>query len=168
MAVLIGMSADVKGKNFTIETDELSIGRSNDNSIPINNPSVSGHHAKIVRDGDRFLLHDLGSTNGTRLNTKDVKEAVLKAKDIIQFGSVEFMFNADHLAAEVEGESAFASTEEVVSQGDAVAPESFSSISPFGARRREQAGLWSIILWILGALALAGVAYFGYTLVGMQ
>ncbi len=163
MAVLIGMSADVKGKNTTIEGDELTIGRSADNTISINNATVSGHHCKIIREGERFTLKDLGSTNGTRLNTKDVKEAGLKPKDIIQVGSVEFMFNADGVLAEAD-EPSFAETEVIVGQGATVAPESFSSISPFGAKRRENAGMWMTIIIIVGVLALAGVGYLVYSL----
>ncbi len=158
MAVLIGMSAEVKGKNITLDMDELTVGRSADNTLPINNASVSGHHAKIVRDGERFVLKDLGSTNGTRVNTKDVQEHALKAKDLIQFGSIEFLFNSDELSDDA-AEETFAPTEVVESLGGAAAPESFSSISPFGARRRETPGIWVILIIVLGIAALASAGY---------
>lgn len=158
MAVLIGMSADVKGKTITLDMDELTIGRSADNGLPINNASVSGHHAAILRDGERFVLKDVGSTNGTRVNTKDIKEHVLKPKDLIQVGSVEFLFNSDEMTSE-EIEDSLTQTEVVVSQGAAAAPESFSSISPFGARRRETPGFWMISIVVLAVAALAAVGF---------
>lgn len=165
MAVLIGMSAEVKGRNVPLETDELTIGRSADNTLPINNASVSGHHAKIVRDGEHFILKDVGSTNGTRVNTKDVKEVVLKPKDLIQIGSVEFLFNSDELGV-VPDEDPLTQTEVVESQGRTTAPKSFSSISPFGARRRESPGIWMVAIVILAIAALAGVALLLFKLFG--
>lgn len=165
MATLIGMSAEVKGKNIALDMDELSIGRSSDNTVPINNASVSSHHAKITKEGDRFVLRDVGSTNGTRVNTKDVKEHVLKPKDLIQVGSVEFLFNSDETLPE-EPEEVMTQTEVVVSEGRSSAPQSFSSISPFGARRRETPGVWMIAIILLAIAALGGVAYLAYTLFG--
>ena len=48
MAVLIGMSTDVKGQTHEIDTSGITIGRSSDNTISINNSTVSGHHCKIA------------------------------------------------------------------------------------------------------------------------
>lgn len=165
MAVLIGMSADVKGKNFSIDKSPFTIGRSNDNSIPVDNISVSGHHCAIVTEGDRYTLRDTGSTNGTRVNNKDIKEAVLRPKDLVQVGSVEFLFNAEGAAIdEAEDAGEFPKTEVVVAEGPAEQPASFSSISPFGARRRESAGKWTLIIVLVGVVALAAVGFVLYKL----
>jgi pSer/pThr/pTyr-binding forkhead associated (FHA) protein len=167
MAVLIGMSAEVKGRSIPLDEDELTIGRNSDNKLPINNASVSGHHARIARDGDRFILKDLGSTNGTRVNTKDVKEVVLRPKDLIQVGSVELMFNSDEAASD-EDAGVAAQTEVVVSKGAAEAPKSFESISPFGARRRETPGIWSLVIGLLAVGALIGLVLFVLRLVAAE
>jgi pSer/pThr/pTyr-binding forkhead associated (FHA) protein len=167
MAVLIGMSADVKGKNFTISEGEFTLGRGSDNQVALNNPTVSGHHCKITQDGERFLLTDLGSTNGTRVNAKEVKESpvVLKPKDLVQIGSVEFLFNSEEIIATEENVEARTETQVVVSSGAATAPRSFESISPFGARRQDNPRAWTAVIIIVGLLALAGVGYLVYTLI---
>lgn len=164
MAVLIGMSGDVKGKSFPIDGDELTVGRSSDNKVSINNASVSGHHAAIARDGDHYVLRDLGSTNGTRVNSHETKEHILKPKDLIQFGSVEFLFNSEVMSPEDAQAAVFTKTEETVADGSTAKPATFNSISPFGARRRENQALWTTILIILGGVALLVVAYLFYRL----
>jgi pSer/pThr/pTyr-binding forkhead associated (FHA) protein len=164
MAVLIGMSGDVKGKSFTLDANTLSIGRSADNTIPLNNATVSGHHCTIALDGERHVLRDLGSTNGTRVNAAEIKEAVLKPKDLIQVGAVEFLYNSDLLLPD-DKEIAGSPTEVLVTQGPTTAPDSFDSISPFGARRKDTQKMWSAVLVIIGVLALAVVAFFFFKLV---
>jgi len=167
MAAIIGMSGDVKGKTYPLDRDVLSIGRSKDNTLVLDNPTVSGHHCSISRDGDRFVLKDLESTNGTRLNAKDVSESKLRPKDLIQVGSVEFMFDAEGVMDAVETHS-YAETHVEVAPGPAAAPESFSNISPFGARRRENKGLWFLLIAVVGILALVVVVLFFFKLITTQ
>ncbi len=71
-----------------IETDqsEITIGRSNNNDIIIDNLAVSKEHAKIIKLPDGYGLVDLDSTNGTLLNNKDVKKANLAPQDILIIG----------------------------------------------------------------------------------
>lgn len=163
MASLIGMSGDVKGKTFPIDRDVMTIGRSKDNVIPIDNPTVSGHHCSINREGDHFVLKDLESTNGTRLNSKDVQESKLRPKDLVQVGSVEFMFDSE--AADAVDTHSYAETHVEVAPGPAAAPDSFENISPFGARRRESKGIWFLLIAIVGSLALIVVILYFVKLV---
>ena len=163
MAMLIGMAGDVKGKTFQIDRDELTLGRTKDNAVVLDNPTVSGHHCAVVRQGDSYLLRDLESTNGTRLNSKEVSEAKLKPKDLIQVGSVEFMF--DGAQSETVATQSFAEANVEVSAGPVAAPESFASISPFGTRKTESRGIWFVVIVAVGLLALLAVAFFFYRLI---
>jgi pSer/pThr/pTyr-binding forkhead associated (FHA) protein len=163
MAVLIGMSADVKGQTHEIDGEGLTIGRSGENKISINNPTVSGKHCAIQLEGERCVLRDFGSTNGTRVNSKEITEAVLKPKDLVQVGSVEFLFNSEDIPLS-EAEAIYNKTEIVEASGPVVKPQSFNSISPFGARRRENQSMWIVVIGVVGALALAVVAFFLYQL----
>ena len=52
---------------FPLEADVVFVGRGPDNNIRINDRSVSRSHLQIRREGDRYLLMDLGSRNGTRI-----------------------------------------------------------------------------------------------------
>lgn len=158
MAVLMGMSGDVKGKSFPIERDEVTLGRSSDNSIPLNNATVSSHHASIRREGDTYVLRDLGSTNGTRVNSREIKETALRPKDLVQIGSVEFLFNSEAMSFE-DAQAVFTRTEVLESKGAAAMPESFNNISPFGARRRENLTAWVPVIAVLVVLTLALVGF---------
>ena len=68
------------------------IGRSRRCDIVLADPNVSRQHAEIRRQDDGFMLRDLGSTNGTRLNRRDVKQAVLQHGDRVELGTTELVF----------------------------------------------------------------------------
>ena len=72
--------------------DIVMIGRSPSNQIVIDHPTVSAHHAVLLRTGASYSLKDLDSTNGTRINGDFVTDAELKDGDTIQFGSVTAVF----------------------------------------------------------------------------
>jgi hypothetical protein len=58
-------------------SDVTTIGRSADNDVKIDNAGVSAHHAKIVREGDDFVIEDTASRNGTFVNGKRVSRHLL-------------------------------------------------------------------------------------------
>lgn len=70
----------------------VRIGRLADNDLVIPDPGVSRHHAEVVEDGGRYLIRDLGSTNGTLVNGSPVTTHRLQDGDRIAFGRsvVEF------------------------------------------------------------------------------
>jgi len=162
MAFLIAMSGDHKGDRYEIETDEVTMGRKPDCTIVLDNSTISGHHCSILRQDGRYTLQDMNSTNGTRLNSQRVTgTAALKAKDLIQVGSLEFMIDGDDIR--LPEEESFAEVE--VAEGAAVAPESFANISPFGNKRRESKGISFTIVMILAAVAAAALAFFIFALI---
>lgn len=168
MAVLIGMSDEVRGKTFEITRDKLSIGRNSANMITVEHPTVSGRHCCIVHDGKRYVVTDLGSTNGTRLNSREITEAVLKPKDLLQVGSIEFMFDAKD--AEITETVAGGADEPKVeiTSGPATAPVTFGSISPFGTRRQDNTKKWILWFGLIGLLAMAALAYLIFKLMGAK
>ncbi len=68
------------------------LGRSRRCDIVLTDPNVSRQHAEIRKQDDGFMLLDLGSTNGTRVNRRDVKQVVLQHGDRIELGATEFLF----------------------------------------------------------------------------
>lgn len=60
-----------------------TIGRSQDNDIQIDNPGVSTHHTRIVREGDTYFVEDADSTNGTSVNGVPVSRKQLEYGDMI-------------------------------------------------------------------------------------
>lgn len=61
----------------------ISIGRLPDNHIVIDNPAVSGRHARVYREGSHYVLEDLKSTNGTFVNDKPIARHTLLEGDMI-------------------------------------------------------------------------------------
>ena len=83
---LIHMEGPLKGQIQEFNLPEIVIGRSPACQVcfPRDLAIVSRVHARIVREGNRFMLMDQ-STNGTFVNGKQVKEAILKDGDILLF-----------------------------------------------------------------------------------
>jgi pSer/pThr/pTyr-binding forkhead associated (FHA) protein len=73
----------------------LSIGRRDTNDVVIEDPAVSGHHAKIDSLGDRFVLIDLQSKNGSFVNEQLVNSHWLKHEDVITIGGYTLVFHYD-------------------------------------------------------------------------
>ena len=69
----------------------LSIGRSKDADVQIDDRYASGIHARVFARRDRYFVEDMGSTNGTLLNGATLKgEAELIDGDTVQIGDTEF------------------------------------------------------------------------------
>ncbi|MDX9787852.1 MAG: FHA domain-containing protein [Desulfobacterales bacterium] len=83
---LIHIEGPMKGEIQEFSQPEITIGRhaACDVCFPKDLTIISRHHARIVRDGNRFMLVD-SSTNGSFVNGKQVKEAILKDGDVILF-----------------------------------------------------------------------------------
>lgn len=79
-------------KEIPLENPQLTIGRKPDNDLVIDNPAVSGHHARVVKEEGGFAIEDLGSTNGTFLNDAKVQKQKLKNTDCINIGKHALIF----------------------------------------------------------------------------
>lgn len=73
----------------------ITIGRSTDNLLVLDDPAVSRHHARIQARGGALVLTDLGSTNGTRVNGSSIREVVLGEGDDIAIGDTVISVHAD-------------------------------------------------------------------------
>ena len=71
----------------------LTIGRGERNDVVIQDPAVSKHHAKIDPVGDRFVLIDLQSKNGTFVNENLAVSHWLKHGDVISIGNHQLVYN---------------------------------------------------------------------------
>ncbi len=72
----------------------VTIGREDDNDLRLNDERVSRFHAKIQEDGDRIILTDLDSTNGTRVNGHPVQLRVLQVGDQLWMGRCVLIFGS--------------------------------------------------------------------------
>jgi pSer/pThr/pTyr-binding forkhead associated (FHA) protein len=116
--------------NFDLGEERVTIGRLANNSLQIDELSVSGHHADIFLKAGRYHLYDPGSTNGTFVNGEQVKDAVLRSGDEVRFGSVEGVFVSEEEAAALsQPRPDFLATPLEVATSSA-RPENFVSSSP--------------------------------------
>ena len=83
------------GRSFELRGDSVSIGRRSVNQVALEEAHVSGEHCRLVREDDRVVLTDLGSTNGTilvrnderRRLTADEPSADVESGDVIELGT---------------------------------------------------------------------------------
>jgi predicted component of type VI protein secretion system len=79
-------------KVFPLPEGEVTIGRLPDNMVQVDNPAVSGHHARIYFDSGQYVLEDSGSRNGTFVNGKPISRVVLQDEDEILICKHTLMF----------------------------------------------------------------------------
>lgn len=97
MAMIIQTVDGVVANRFEIEEPALTFGRSSRNQVQIDDAAVSTEHAKIVIFKDDngnvvYFIEDLGSTNGTFVNEKQVERQQLHHNDNVRVGWNSFIF----------------------------------------------------------------------------
>ena len=93
MTKLYVLTGPDKGQVRDIERDVISIGRSHDNDIQIDDGSVSRNHLEILKKENRYFVKDLGSTNGSYFNSKKLvpyTEVEITDGDPICIGQIIF------------------------------------------------------------------------------
>jgi hypothetical protein len=84
---LIMRSGPTPGAAYVLEGDQITIGRDSANSISINDAEISRRHARLTFQGGKYILEDLGSTNGTFVNGQRLAgPRVLKPGEVVSFG----------------------------------------------------------------------------------
>ena len=134
--------------------ETYTIGRSPENSVRLEDASVSGRHAEIIVVAKNCYLKDLGSTNGTLINGQAITEAQLRAGDRIRFGKVEASFDYDipvparPLPHPMETDARPAAV--------SARPADFTNASPFPSRATKKD---PIRIAVFAAVALAFAAF---------
>jgi hypothetical protein len=83
------------GRVFPLSHLETSIGRSEQSDIALADPGVSRNHARIIREGDDFIVEDLRSTNGTEVNGQPVRRRRLADGDVIKLANSTLQFRRE-------------------------------------------------------------------------
>ena len=83
---------DVEGKRHPLLASRTVIGRGSDADITISDAGTSRKHVEILWDGERAMVRDLRSTNGTMLNGRTVSEAALAPDSTITIGRTDIVF----------------------------------------------------------------------------
>src|SRR4051812_30735202 len=121
MAKLVLLSAGLTGQTHELKVDKTTVGRVEDNTFQIAEPSVSSHHCEILLRGTDVVVKDLNSTNGTFINNDKVSETVLKPGQILRLGQIEMRLETD--ASGAAPAPASASAPQPASSAPAAAPK---------------------------------------------
>jgi hypothetical protein len=163
MPRLVAQSPEFAGKSFDLTGSEITMGRVADNKIQVEHASVSGHHAVLKLDSLDYVIKDLDSTNGTRINGERVTQQKLRRNDILRLGNIELLYDSEHAppGQPMPSPSERVNLAECTTHGR---PPHFTNASPIIKPVRGAAPkIWRLILTVLGILAVAGVGYFVYT-----
>jgi pSer/pThr/pTyr-binding forkhead associated (FHA) protein len=99
MAKLVIQNQGMTGRACELHTDRTTIGRVEDNTFQIADPSVSSHHCEVHLRGAEVFIRDLNSTNGTFINDARITESVLKPGQSLRLGQIELKLEAEGAAA---------------------------------------------------------------------
>ncbi len=92
-AVLMVTQGRAAGSRFELSEPRVTVGRHPESDIFLDDITVSRHHAEVYRDGLVMHVKDMGSLNGTYLNSRRVEEAGLKDGDELQVGRFKLVFH---------------------------------------------------------------------------
>jgi hypothetical protein len=160
MPRLAAQSPEFSGKTFDLTGPEITVGRVDDNKIQIEHASISGHHAVLKLDAVDYVIKDLDSTNGTRINGERITEQKLRRNDILRLGNIELLYDSEHAppGQPMPSPSARVNLAECTSHGR---PPDFVNASPVVKKDRSSVSrTWKLILTVLAILAVAGIGYF--------
>ncbi len=93
---LVMHSGPTPGKIFPMEGDVITIGREAGNGIVINDAEVSRKHTQFVFQGGKYIVTDLGSTNGTFVNGQRLTgQHILQPGEVVSLGEqINLLFEA--------------------------------------------------------------------------
>lgn len=157
MAVLVVNSGSLRGRRFEVGPEGVTIGRAPDNTVSIDDPSVSGHHCAVIRADGKYTLRDLASTNGTAVNGDLVREQRLRAGDMLTVGTVLVAFEGEDVdASDLPPRAAPAAP----SRPATVRSAPIGDAQPFGARRDRSKRVWSAVILLVIVLVAAAAGWF--------
>jgi len=172
MPKLVVTSAEMKDRTFELVEDRISVGRLPENGIRLEDKAISSHHAELNRKGEDYVVRDLNSTNGTRVNGQRIVEQRLIHGDVVCFGHIELQYFSSSKTAPQPLPELNKKTVDLSSLASGTPtqkPSTYKSASPFQKHRRNTAKLvLQIAFFALGLIALVLLALFVTHIVGVQ
>ncbi|MCW2621740.1 MAG: domain containing protein [Frankiales bacterium] len=92
-ALLVVKRGPNAGSRFLLDADVTTAGRHPESDIFLDDVTVSRRHAEFVRQGDTFLVRDVGSLNGTYLDRERIESVSLTGGDEVQIGKYRLVFH---------------------------------------------------------------------------
>jgi hypothetical protein len=141
--VLRGVGGQYHGRSFTLEHPRL-VGRNAEADIRIDDPTFADRHARLDLVGDRIVLRDLGSAEGTLVNGEPMRDALLRPGD-------QVVFDAHHRFV-VEAPMRGGSVRDHVQEN-----RTDAAVNEVEAQSAQPASPWRLPWLLLAALVIAGL-----------
>jgi preprotein translocase subunit SecG len=160
------LSEQLRGQTFELNQDEITIGRSDERTICLKDPTVSTLHCKVTRTAGGFAIADAGSTNGTKVNGKPLDgEYELQSGDTVKVGAFELLYDTEDKTMTMSIQK----TQTGIDINAASTTQTIKSVANSGfIERKQSSGLSNnlmIIIVILGVLlfvAILGLFVMGF------
>jgi len=165
MATLKGIVGETKGLVFELTKDETTIGRHGANMLVISDPSISAFHCSIIKDGRKFTLRDLDSTNGTKVNGQLLKVHRLAPGNIVQVGNIELLFEGEDVERDADAKPV---QSQIPAARVSNATFSLPSNTGFKINKNYSTKLIWIIVGPVALLAALGVIWFLHNLLRLK
>ena len=107
---------EIEGKpqRYRLASGEVSLGRSSDNDVVLNDFSVSRRHATVKREGSNWIVADQNSTNGIKVNGRFAGNAVLAPGDVVTIGTFTLAVQEEIRPATVQPAGSFDASATVI------------------------------------------------------
>ncbi len=161
MAKLVIISEEMKDRVFELTDDKVTVGRLPDNHILLDENAISSHHAELTRKGDDYVLRDLNSTNGTRVNGQRIVETRLYHGDTVNFGQLHLQYFSTAKGAPQPLPALSKKPVDLSNSSSDIVrrPTSFKSSSPFSKQRQQKAKrIFSFFFLLLGFVGIVCLA----------
>ncbi len=158
MAKLIVISGEMKDRVFEFTDEKISVGRLPENKIQLDDHAVSSYHAEFTLKGEDYVLRDLNSTNGTRVNGQRIVETRLSHGDMIHFGHFQLQYLSSQKNAPQPLPLVKKKTVDLTASvlGKIKTPAAFGSSSPFlRGKKNLSKKVLQFILFIISLLAVS-------------
>jgi pSer/pThr/pTyr-binding forkhead associated (FHA) protein len=172
MAKLVIQNQGMTGRAHELSVDRTTIGRVEDNTFQIADPSVSSHHCEVHLRGSDIVIRDLNSTNGSFINGNKTEEGVLKPGQVLRLGQVELKLEVEGAAATSPSAPSGAPVKKQVdatmliprgvSLGDLEKvgrPPGFDTNTSF-SKKSNKVNKYFIIICIVVVVVIAGLLYY--------
>ncbi len=173
MAKLVVLSAGLAEQSYELKVDKTTVGRVEDNTFQLAQPSVSSHHCELHLKGEDVVVKDLNSTNGTFVNgTKVTTEALLKPGQILKLGEVELRLESgsgsSSAAPASSGKRQMESSTMVINKGVSLqqleqGPQGFDTTKGTFTRKKNRGNLVWIVIGIVLFLVIAVALFVAYS-----
>ncbi|MFK7850567.1 MAG: FHA domain-containing protein [Akkermansiaceae bacterium] len=163
--IITNQDQNAQPYRFQLERKVVSLGRGSDNDIVIDSASVSGKHAEMLRVGGGYVLNDLGSTNGIKVDgTRQSKVSLISGMSV-KLGDVAFDFSLSEEELELLSHEEPAEVETAGPAPLPDLPEEETTEKPKAKRSPrppahapEPSGVGSGMIWLF--IILAAAAFF--------